>query len=381
MSLIKRGRIWQCEWKVGGKRIRETTGTADAEAAQEYHDRRRAELWRESRLGDTRVITWDEAALQWVDEHAESKRSYESDRLRLIWLSKELSGKTLTEIDSISLIAMRKNLMVSRKASTANRFLAIVSAVMNYAKDKGQVVGVPTIPYLSEDSGDFFLWATREQAQKLIAALPEPLCSMTRFALATGLRRGNVTGLQWSNLDTERRVTWVWAGRAKGNKHFSVPLNDDAIAVLQQQRALPAAWNKDGTKLRDPGHVFTYRGRPIYHATTKAWEKAVAKAGIPPGFTFHDLRHTWASWHVMAGTPLPVLQQLGAWASLDMVLRYAHLAPGYVAEYAGNSSLLPQNHPQSDLVSGHSRGNAGDLGWLMGLEPTTTGITIPDSTN
>jgi hypothetical protein len=70
--------------------------------------------------------------------------------------------------------------------------------------------------------------------------------------------------------------------------------------------------------------------------STKAWHKACARAGIED-FTFHDLRHTWASWHVMNGTPLQVLQQLGGWHSLDMVLKYAHLAPGYVAEYAGNS--------------------------------------------
>jgi integrase len=49
---------------------------------------------------------------------------------------------------------------------------------------------------------------------------------------------------------------------------------------------------------------------------------------------WHDLRHTWASWHVQAGTPLAVLKELGGWASLDMVLRYAHLAPGHLADHA-----------------------------------------------
>jgi site-specific recombinase XerD len=52
--------------------------------------------------------------------------------------------------------------------------------------------------------------------------------------------------------------------------------------------------------------------------------------------SFHTLRHTWASWHVMAGTPLEVLQQLGGWSGMDMVLKYSHLAPGYLARYAGN---------------------------------------------
>jgi site-specific recombinase XerD len=49
------------------------------------------------------------------------------------------------------------------------------------------------------------------------------------------------------------------------------------------------------------------------------------RAGIK-GFRWHDLRHAWASWHVQAGTPLNVLQELGGWASYEMLLRYAHLS-------------------------------------------------------
>lgn len=75
MALYKRERIFWCEWEIGGKRIRETTGTADRKAAQEFHDRRRADLWRETKLGDTRIVSWDEAALSWVDEHAIHKKA------------------------------------------------------------------------------------------------------------------------------------------------------------------------------------------------------------------------------------------------------------------------------------------------------------------
>ena len=43
-------------------------------------------------------------------------------------------------------------------------------------------------------------------------------------------------------------------------------------------------------------------------------------------FRWHDLRHTWASWHVQKGTPLVALQELGGWESAQMVRRYAHLS-------------------------------------------------------
>jgi Site-specific recombinase XerD len=65
---------------------------------------------------------------------------------------------------------------------------------------------------------------------------------------------------------------------------------------------------------------------------------ALERAGID-NFTWHGLRHTWASWHVQNGTPLNVLQELGGWSSYDMVLRYAHLAPDHLSEFASNINL------------------------------------------
>ena len=56
-----------------------------------------------------------------------------------------------------------------------------------------------------------------------------------------------------------------------------------------------------------------------------AWRKALIRAGIKD-FRWHDLRHTWASWHVQSGTPLHELQQLGGWSNYETVLRYAHLS-------------------------------------------------------
>src|SRR3990167_8689363 len=71
--------------------------------------------------------------------------------------------------------------------------------------------------------------------------------------------------------------------------------------------------------------VFTYCGKPIKQCNTKAWKKALKRVGIE-NFRWHDLRHTWASWHVQNGTSLQELQQLGGWSSFEMVLRYAHLS-------------------------------------------------------
>ena len=63
-----------------------------------------------------------------------------------------------------------------------------------------------------------------------------------------------------------------------------------------------------------------------------------ASAGIED-FRFHDLRHTWASWHVQSGISLPELMELSGWKSYEMVLRYAHLAPEKLSSVASRIEL------------------------------------------
>lgn len=323
MSLYRRGRVWWCAWQVNGARVSETTRTADRDEAQEYHDRRRAEIWRESRLDQKPTQTWDAACLAWLDEHARHKRSYTDDLLRLRWINPRLTGKRLDVINTAALTKLRDERAQGVARSTTNRHLAIVSAVLNHAHGKDWISAVPKIPYFPEPAGRI-RFLTRKEANKLLAELPEHLERMARFALATGLRRANITGLRWQDVDLKRRVASIHADEAKGARSIAVPLNGEALAVLRKQRG------------EHPEFVFTFKDAPIWHVKTKAWDKACARAGLDDGVGFHTLRHTWASWHVMAGTPLPVLQQLGGWRSLDMVLKYAHLSPGHLADYAGN---------------------------------------------
>jgi hypothetical protein len=90
-------------------------------------------------------------------------------------------------------------------------------------------------------------------------------------------------------------------------------------------------------------HVFTFKGQPVEQLSTAAWYKALKRAGID-NFRWHDLRHTWASWHVQSGTPLHVLQELGGWASYTMVQRYAHLAADHLAPWAERLAQSRGNH-------------------------------------
>ncbi len=167
---------------------------------------------------------------------------------------------------------------------------------------------------------------THAEAERLIVELPDHLAAMVRFSLETGLRQANVTGLQWSQVDLVRRCAWIHPDQAKARKAIAVPLTNTAVLVL------------GGLIGKHQTHVFSYRDKPVMQPNNGAWIKALIRSGIVD-FRWHDLRHTWASWHVQAGTPLHVLQELGGWESAEMVRRYAHLSSehlaGYVEKFSG----------------------------------------------
>ena len=145
---------------------------------------------------------------------------------------------------------------------------------------------------------------------------------MASFTLATGLRAANVTGLTWDQVNLSRKLAWIHPDQAKARKAIAVPLTDTAVEVVRAQKA------------KHPTRVFTYEGEPIRQVSTKAWYKALKRAGIED-FRWHDLRHTWASWHVQSGTPLFALQELAGWETEKMVRRYAHLTAEHLMAYAG----------------------------------------------
>ena len=91
---------------------------------------------------------------------------------------------------------------------------------------------------------------------------------------------------------------------------------------------------------------FQLPGKPVTQLSTKAWYAALKRAGISD-FRWHDLRHTWASWHAQGGTPLFAPQELGGWESAEMVRRYAHLAADHLAPYTERLCALRVVEDQS----------------------------------
>ncbi len=322
MSLFRRCKTWWISFTdPSGKRVRQSARTTDRRKAQQYHDKLKAEAWRVFKLGERPKRTWQDAVVRFLVEKVH-KASLRDDKWNLRWLDPHLRGLHLDEITRDVIDRVKQARLAEGVANASvNRMLEVVRAILRMAEREWEwIERAPVIRLLPEPKRRV-RWLTREEADRLVSYLPEHMAEMVRFSLVTGLRQRNVADLQWPQVDLKRRIAWIHADQAKARKAIAVPLNAEAMAVLHRLEG------------RHPTNMFSYRGRPIRQVNTKAWKKALKRAGIE-NFRWHDLRHTWASWHVQAGTPLAVLQELGGWESELMVRRYAHLSAEHLAPYA-----------------------------------------------
>ncbi|CAN8142391.1 single-strand DNA-binding protein [uncultured Thiomicrorhabdus sp.] len=198
--------------------------------------------------------------------------------------------------------------------TTINRTLQKLRALLNKAKREWEILEseLPYIKLFTESGNTRVRWLTRNQVSKLSKRLPEHLADMTLFAVETGLRESNITLLRWDQIHFSECALVVEGDDVlKSDRPFVVPLTERAVEILKRNKG------------NHPERVFTFRGRPVRKASTRAFREALRSCGIE-NFRFHDLRHTWATWHVQRGTPLEALQRLGGWSSMQSVQRYAH---------------------------------------------------------
>jgi integrase len=295
------------------KPLQQSTGTTHRREAQEVHDRLAHDRWQQARLGVRVRHDWQEAAERWILE-TKHKATHRDDIAKLRWLHPYLGDKHLDEIDRTLIDRIKFDREKIAKAGTTNRYLALIRAILRRACHEWEWTDrVPKFKLFKEAEGRVRSLSSQE-FESLLRELPEHLADMALFSVATGLRQANVKGLEWSFVDLDRRHAWIPGSQHKNGKPHSVPLNETALAVLRKQIG------------KHPTRVFTFRGQPISQVNTKAWTAALERAGIQD-FRWHDLRHTFATWHRQAGTPTYELQRLGGWKTGAMVERYAHVAP------------------------------------------------------
>ncbi len=209
------------------------------------------------------------------------KATAEEDKAKLRWLDQHLGGKELDTInrDMIERITQAK-LADQCSNATLNRTLALVrSTLRKCVRDWQWLDRASSVRMLKEEPTRRIRYLTHSEADRLLAELPQHLRDMATFSLASGLRDANVTGLCWSAVNLDRRLAWVHPDEAKARKTRPVPLNGEAISILQKQIG------------KHQEVVFTFKGKRVEQVSTSAWHKALGRAGID-NFRWHDLRHT-----------------------------------------------------------------------------------------
>jgi integrase len=317
MSLYRRADsdVWWMNISIVGlPRVRQSTETTNRRTALAVEAKTRAELSAALQRAGPVDKTWDDAVAMW----ARKKDRSESDVLSLKKLSSALKKRLLIDLTSED---FEQALEFCETEATFNRYRARIVAIMNLAKRHKWIAEVPYIETRGIRPKER-RWLTRHEWSQLYAALPSHLKGPAMVAVQTGLRQANVFGLKWKDVDLDRGHVVVAAANTKAGKSIAVPLNAAAVQAIQAEAG------------KHHEFVFTYRGKPM--AKPKEGFAQALRNSHLPDFTWHGLRHTWATWHIQNGTPVDVLQKLGGWSDMRMVMNYAHHSAGYLATYANN---------------------------------------------
>ena len=274
-----------------------------------------------------RVPTCSVFLQEWLDTYVEtnSKPSGRSSKKSIIRCHLEpffgrmrLNKIGVRDIERFKAQQLRADL----NPKTINNHLTCLRRALVCATEWGVIDLVPLFKWMKTPPPEFdFL--TREEGDALLEAVTPEHRAMIFTALRAGLRAGELFGLQWSDVEFRSNKLIIRRSRWKGHetppkngRQREVPMSPELVRTLKSHRHLRG------------DYVFCKEdGRPLTRDMVKrVLPAACRKAGLR-GIQFHVLRHSFASQLVMEGVPLKVVQELLGHATIEMTMRYAHLAP------------------------------------------------------
>ena len=254
----------------------------------------------------------------------------------LKYLSREFSGYTLSQIER----GMVEQYKTKRKAegqtrtladdtvrkypitdATINRDLSTLKWLYSLMEDYGkiEVNKIRKVPMFKEEGRIRFLTDDEKKALLEACTAPWPLLGV-QIALDTGLRHHGVVAMRWTDIDfKERSITRL----VKGDKKVRIPLTKRLYDALVAYRGSLT----EVSPYLFPSPLKRQEGEPPKHLrvdSNKAFNAALAKAGIKD-FTFHDLRHSFASDFLMMTGDMKTIQELLGHSDIKTTMRYAHL--------------------------------------------------------
>ncbi len=317
-GLFKRNGSWSIDIsyrdsKTGlRKRVRKAIGTNKELARNELADIR-ARISKGTYLPENKVtekITFRDFSQQYLSRHARiNNRSYDDVVDKLNLLNRYFGNLYLSEITREVVENYRIERIKEIKGSTINRHTALIRSCFQRAIEWGIFYGQnPASGFKKFQESPKLRFLSIEELERLYSKCHGELLAFVKFAVNTGMRRGEILALTWNDVDIN--TGWIYIRTSKSGKPREVPMNENVRDVLLSLRKLP-----------DKPNIFSspHRG---------AFEQAVKRACLK-GVSLHTLRHTFASHLAMSSVDIMTVSKLLGHSEISMTMRYAHLSQSH----------------------------------------------------
>lgn len=241
--------------------------------------------------------TFGELFARYMRDHAlPKKRTGHEDQAKydkhlVDWANRKAASITHDEVQALHAR------IGAKRPGAANRVLALISKVFNFARLDNPAKGVDRFP--EHDRERFVL---PDEMPKLFAAMEaegEPWSDFFMLCLLTGARKGNVEAMAWADVNLEAAIWTIPAEQFKAGRQMVVPLTGEAVKILarrlSEQKPEASAWVFPAGSAS--GHIEEPR---------KAWERIQAASGLTD-LHIHDLRRSMGSWQAATGANLSVI--------------------------------------------------------------------------
>ena len=266
-------------------------------------------------------VTLNDILTRYDSEVAPLHRSLTSSyNIRI--LKRTLGDTVLSKFNAQAVAHWRDERLKSVKPPTVARSLNTLSAILNHARKEWCYSIANPIADIKRpaQSQSRTRRLGQGEEERLVGTMEPHYARVVRFALATGMRRGEILSLTWRNVDVVARVALL--PMTKNGTARRVPLSSVALKVLEEERQAPVQSIK--------GVVFDIH--PV--AMDKAWRRACRDGGIVD-LHFHDLRHEAVSRLFELGLNPMEVASISGHKTLSMLQRYTHLKAEDLARKLG----------------------------------------------
>ena len=319
-GVFRRGQIWYISYYYNGIRRKERYGE-NKKSAETALCKRKAEI-AEGRFLDVRKrekIKFEDFALTYIELYARPNkrpRVARRDEFLIKRLGTHFNGKNLYEITPQSIERYKAERIKEVAPATVNRELACLKCMFNKAITWGKTDENPVRSVkLFKENNARLRYLEKEEIKKFLENAPAHLKPILIVALFTGMRKSEILGMQWRDINFEQGIIYLL--QTKNGERREVLMNDIVKKTL-------------AGVLRHPQspYIFCHTNGKPYLNVRKSFDALLKKCGIID-FKFHDMRHTFASHLVMSGIDIKTVQELMGHKSIEMTLRYSHLSPDH----------------------------------------------------